>query len=140
MAGYSDGTVIQYHESNWRELHKVKEHQTGISCLVLSPDRKQLAIGDWNGLVTFRDLMSFKVSEQYQHFDSLSGLLWTEDRIVTGSWDGHVRIWNSEMLIGNPDHEFDTRYPVLEMSFLPGERQVALISGRNELTIWELPR
>lgn len=66
-----------------------------LSCCDVSPDEKHVFIGSWDNCVYMYSVDVGRVVDQVSaHDDGLSAVCVFDDRVVTGSWDGSIKMWH----------------------------------------------
>ena len=70
--------------------------------------------------------------------DAVSALAWTEDRIVTGSWDGRIRVWNVEANQIELAFTIDTGLPIHDLVVESSGETAFTVSGDGNVREWKL--
>lgn len=66
-----------------------------LSCCAVSSDEKYVFIGSWDNCFYMYSVEYGRVVDQVTaHDDGLSGIKVFEDRVLTASWDGSVKLWH----------------------------------------------
>lgn len=66
-----------------------------LSCCDVSPDEKYVFIGSWDNCMYMYSVEFGRVVDQVTaHDDGLSAVCVSDDRVVTSSWDGSVKMWH----------------------------------------------
>ncbi|TYZ58484.1 hypothetical protein PybrP1_004189 [[Pythium] brassicae (nom. inval.)] len=66
-----------------------------LSCCDVSPDEKHVFIGSWDNCLYMYSVDVGRVVDQVSaHDDGLSAVCVFDDRVVTGSWDGSIKMWH----------------------------------------------
>ncbi|MFP6766236.1 MAG: WD40 repeat domain-containing protein [Planctomycetaceae bacterium] len=139
ISGGAEGDLIWYDLEAEQLLDRQRVHTAEISALLLSPDGHSIISADWNGGVRVTTADSRKLIAAFSQPDAISAITMRGQKIVTGSWDGHIRIWAIDGETGRLISDINTGLPVLDMSLTPDSRSAATVSGNNRVEFWTLP-
>jgi len=106
--------------------------------MAISPDGKQLAIGDWSGRVTLWNLESGKELMALEGLGSeVFSLMFTPDgkRFAAGDSFGRVKIW--DMKSGEVLINYDPDTPIICSELSPDAKRVATASAES-VQIWDV--
>ncbi len=134
----TEGRIIWHDLEAERVSETRTEHQAEIPVLVLSPDGGRMASADWDGEIRIWDPTSRKVLVKFDQPDAVSGLAWVSDFIVTGSWDGLVRVWRVSDSAAELVTQFDTRRPVHALTVESASERILTVSGGDSIDVWRL--
>lgn len=134
----SEGSIKRHRLEDNTVLATSLEHDTEVAVLVASSDGRQFAAADWNGNIDIRDVESRKVIVKATQPDAVSALVWQDDRIVTGSWDGHVRVWKVADSEATLESEFDTGCPIHSLVVDPSANRILTVSNDDTINVWSL--
>lgn len=66
-----------------------------LSCCDVSPDEKYVFIGSWDNCLYMYSVDVGRVIDQVTaHDDGLSAICVFDDRVLTSSWDGAIKMWH----------------------------------------------
>jgi factor associated with neutral sphingomyelinase activation len=66
-----------------------------LSCCDVSPDEKYVFIGSWDNCIYMYSMDVGRVIDQITaHDDGLSAICVFEDRLLSSSWDGSIKMWH----------------------------------------------
>jgi len=66
-----------------------------LSCGDVSPDEKYVFIGSWDNCIYMYSVEFGRVVDQVTaHDDGLSAVCVSDDRVLSSSWDGSVKMWH----------------------------------------------
>lgn len=66
-----------------------------LSCCDVSPDEKYVFIGSWDNCLYMYSVDVGRVIDQVTaHDDGLSAVCVFDDRVLTSSWDGSIKMWH----------------------------------------------
>ncbi|KAE9336706.1 hypothetical protein PF008_g12894 [Phytophthora fragariae] len=66
-----------------------------LSCCDVSPDEKYVFIGSWDNCIYMYSMDVGRVVDQITaHDDGLSAICVFEDRLLSSSWDGSIKMWH----------------------------------------------
>lgn len=139
ISGGSEGMLIWYDLKAQSEMARVEAHSTEIATVVLSTAKDTVVSADWDGHIKVISAKDQKPVAEFSQADAVSALAERDGVIVTGSWDGFVRVWK---LIGDSADlitEFDTGAPVLGLAVTADGKSAATVSGAGEVDFWKLP-
>gem|GEM_PF-2167272 len=97
VSGDSNGEVAVWDE-NGNFLYDLDGNISGILSLRFCPTSSRLAVGSTNSLITIWDVAENKLLfSLQQHMGPVEQIAWTPDGeiILSGSFDGVVRLWNA---------------------------------------------
>jgi WD40 repeat protein len=79
----------------------------------------------------------WKLVPQVGHYDSLSSVAWSPDgeRILTGSWDGTVRVWDARN--GVELLRLELNAEVLSVCWSPDSRHIAASREKGPVEVWD---
>ncbi len=105
------------------------------TCLVFSPDGKQLAVGDQQGLVTFWDPVSARATTTLPPLGQpLRALCFSPDgRRLASSCEGHLRVSEQEKILWDQQVESDAS--PLVIAFSHDGKQLAT-AGPSKVLLW----
>ena len=116
-----------------------KEAGMGRS-LAYSPDRKNMVMGHWSGLVSVWDTKTGRQMSQLSGHDScVSSVVYSPDgkNIASGGWDRRVRVWDASTgqhvrtLIGHTGYVFSVAYS-------PDGKHIASGSDDGTVRVWDV--
>ena len=88
-----DATFRAYSLASRRQL-RMNSFNLALSACQLSPDEKVLAIGSWDNMVYVYNMDFGRVSDTLcGHDDAVSCLRLSGDKLLSGSWDASVKLW-----------------------------------------------
>ncbi|TDH67324.1 hypothetical protein CCR75_001890 [Bremia lactucae] len=65
-----------------------------LSCCDVSPDEKYVFIGSWDNCIYMYSMDVGRVIDQISaHDDGLSAICVVDDRVLSSSWDGSIKLW-----------------------------------------------
>lgn len=137
FSGGADGKLV------WRKLAPGKEgttlegHKAEISCLRFTTDGRRLASADLDGEVIVWRAFDGKIEHRLPHEDAVSGLAFTGEYLVTGSWDHRLRFWSAdgEKIV----QQHDAGAAIQGLAVTPDQRTVATVSAASEVLFWKAP-
>ena len=132
----SEGTLRWHRLSDDVVIHSSDGHDTEVSVLAASPDDKTFVSADWNGEIRIWDVESRKIVADVSQPDAVSSLVWQDDHILTGSWDGHIRIFQVADSATTLEHEFDTRSPIHSLTVDPASGHILTVSNDDAIDVW----
>ncbi|KAG2780986.1 hypothetical protein PC129_g16903 [Phytophthora cactorum] len=66
-----------------------------LSCCDVSPDEKYVFVGSWDNCIYMYSMDVGRVIDQITaHDDGLSAICVFEDRVLSSSWDGSIKMWH----------------------------------------------
>jgi WD40 repeat protein len=134
-----DGQLIWHDIKSGQIEHKLQAHNTEVPLLVWSPNRESFASADWNGLVKIHNATERSTMMTFQQPDAVSSLVWHQDQIITGSWDGVIRIWTVAQTSAALTHTIETGSAIYGLILMPDREIAATISGSGSVDLWKLP-
>jgi WD40 repeat protein len=144
FAGFSDGSV-----RGWRLRDGVdflfflppplgNGHTASVSDLAFSLDGRYLASASYDNTVIVRRAQNGGIVFTLKgHENAVTSVVFTSDRIITGSTDRTVRIWdllNGDLLYTLEGHSG----PVWDLAVSPNEEFVASASGDRSIKVWQI--
>lgn len=88
-----DATFRAYSLSSKRQL-RMNSFNLALSSCQLSSDEKVLAIGSWDNMIYIYNMDFGRVSDTLcGHDDAVSCLRLSSDKLLSGSWDASVKLW-----------------------------------------------
>ncbi|WP_081771813.1 nSTAND1 domain-containing NTPase [Paraburkholderia nodosa] len=135
-AGF-DKTAIVWEVGTWREVSRLKGHDSTVKAAMMSADDKRVATIDSSNTVRLFAADTGKqisLTEMRGHTDQISAIAFSPDGrwIVTGSNDDSVRVWDA--MTGRAVSEFyGHTEPVIAVAF--GKDPHSIISVGSEGTI-----
>lgn len=139
ISGGSEGTLIWYDLDAQSQVAGVEAHLTEIATIVLSTAKDSVISSDWDGHVKVTSVKDQKPVAEFSQADAVSALVERDGVIVTGSWDGFVRVWRLTGDSADLITEFDTGAPVFGLAVTADGKSAATVSGSGEVEFWKLP-
>lgn len=139
ISGGSEGDLIWFDIEEQQQITRQKAHQAEISAVVVSPDGESVVSADWNGQVRVASAKTREVVATFSQPDAVSTLALHGKVIITGSWDGHIRVWEIDGKSGKLKTEFDTGAAVLGLVITANGKSVATVCGTGDVELWNLP-
>ena len=131
--------------SIWRHPHNVRIAELAaadadVACMAVSPDGAVAAIGETGGTIHLDDVATGKrLRTLTGHGESVSALAFNAagDRLLSGSLDRTVRIWN--VADGKEIGVLQSPAPVTAIALVLEASQVAVATDDNLIRTWPLP-
>lgn len=139
ISGGSEGTLIWYDLEAQSEVTRIEAHSTEIATVVLSTAKDTVISADWDGHVKVTSAKDQKPVAEFSQAEAVSALVERDGVIVTGSWDGFVRVWRLTGDSADLITEFDTGAPVFGLAVTADGKSAATVSGSSEVEFWKLP-
>jgi len=132
---------LRWNDAGTGELRaKLTRHQTAVSALAWSPDGKRLISGDWNGLILLTDAAKQQVVSDASQPDAVASLVWRGNHIISGSWDGNIRIWQGSDDGLDLAATIDTGRPIHALAVDPQGKTAFTVHGGPDVELWSLPQ
>lgn len=132
-----DGKLIWRNAVSRRTERTLEGHDGEVSCLRFSPNGLTLASGDLNGGVIFWRVADGEVERRLAQADAVSGLGFTAEHLVMGSWDHHLRFWSIEN--EKVAASYDTGKVIQALAVSVDQTRIATVSPANEVLLWKVP-
>ena len=139
ISGGSEGTLIWYDLEAQSQVARVEVHSTEIATIVLSTTKDTVISADWDGHVKLTSAKDQKPVADFSQANAVSALVERDGVIVTGSWDGFVRVWRLTGDSADLITEFDTGAPVFGTAVTADGKSAATVSGSGEVDFWKQP-
>lgn len=139
ISGGSEGDLIWYHMEDGQRLARQKAHQAEISAVVLSGNGENVISADWNGQVQVTSAKSREIIATFSQADAVSTLAVRGGAIITGSWDGRIRVWEIDGTSGTLKSEFDTGAAILGLDIIADGKSAVTVCGTGDVEFWKLP-
>ena len=135
--GDSGGWVTFYRTSDWREVSAMQACRNGVGPMTFSADGKRLAVVDDQELVILDVAMARVSARMIGSSNHITCECFSPDRkrVVTGSEDGAVRIWDPETGTDLGPIGSHPR-PVLDVGFIDGGKTLVSISDKGQVMLW----
>lgn len=138
VTGGTDGRLIWRNADSLRVQAAIRPHSNEVSALAFSDDGELLASGDYDGRIIVRNAKTTERTSQWRQPDAVSGMAFVGSSLLTGSWDGWLRLWSSESDV--PVAEIYTGQPIYGITLVdPAGTTVATVHNTNEVLFWNLP-
>ncbi|CAK1602846.1 unnamed protein product [Parnassius mnemosyne] len=140
-----DGTLKVYDLGQGKQMRSVVLCSTPLSSCVMV-DEHTVAAGSWDNEIYLYNVEYGRVVESFRaHDDSVSCLLWLikERLLISGGWDGVVRVWGSVGKIGQAlrglKAEFDHDGKITAVTYRYRRFELDIITGTSdgEVFIWD---
>ncbi|CAH2067235.1 unnamed protein product, partial [Iphiclides podalirius] len=140
-----DGTLKVYDLAQGKQMRSVVLCSTPLSSCVMV-DEHIVAAGSWDNEIYLYNVEYGRVVESFRaHDDSVSCLLWlTEDRLlISGGWDGVVRVWGNVGKTGQAlrglKTEFDHDGKITAITYRRRRSELDVIAGTGdgEVFVWD---
>ncbi|XP_045767552.1 protein FAN-like [Maniola jurtina] len=140
-----DGTLKVYDMGQRKQIRSVILSSTPLSCCVMV-DEHIVAVGSWDNEIYLYDVEYGRVVESFRaHDDSVNCLKWLpkERLLVSGGWDGVVRVWGSVGRVGQAlrglKAEFDHDGKISTVAYRYRRHLLDIIAGTSdgEVFIWD---
>ncbi|XP_049879652.1 protein FAN-like [Pectinophora gossypiella] len=141
-----DGTLKVYDIQQKKQIRSIILCDTPLSQCVMV-DENIVAVGSWNNEIYLYDVEYGRVVESFRaHDDSVSCLLWLEKErlLISGGWDGVVRVWGNVGRTGQAlrglKAEFDHDGNVTSLTYRRRRHEIDIIATTTdgEVFVWEL--
>jgi len=140
-SGSLDKKVKVWETSSGKELLTFAAHNGAVRGVSFSPDGKWVVSAGDDKIVRLWDAETGEQSETFKgegHQDRVSSVVFgSTGLIASGSWDGDVRVWNSEndeQICSPLGHD----YPVTSVAFSADEKNLVSASTGARVTVWNL--
>lgn len=139
-----DGTLKVYDVLQRKQIRSVILSSTPLSSCVMV-DENTVAIGSWDNEIYLYDVEYGRVVESFRaHDDSVSCLLWLDKErlLISGGWDGVVRVWGNIGRTGQAlrglKAEFDHDEKVTSVTYRRRRHEIDIITatGDGEVFVW----
>ncbi|XP_075992601.1 protein FAN-like [Anticarsia gemmatalis] len=140
-----DGTLKVYDTVQRKQIRSVILSSTPLSSCVMV-DENTVAIGSWDNEIYLYDVEYGRVVESFRaHDDSVSCLLWLDKErlLISGGWDGVVRVWGNVGRTGQALRglraEFDHDERVTSLTYRRRRHEIDIITATSEgeVFIWD---
>lgn len=140
-----DSTLKVYDTVLKKQIRSVILSSTPLSSCVMVDDNT-VAVGSWDNEIYLYDVEYGRVVESFRaHDDSVSCLLWLEKErlLISGGWDGVVRVWGNVGRIGQAlrglKAEFDHDEKITSLTYRRRRHEIDVIAatGDGEVFIWD---
>lgn len=140
-----DSTLKVYDTVLKKQIRSVILSSTPLSSCVIVDDNT-VAVGSWDNEIYLYDVEYGRVVESFRaHDDSVSCLLWLEKErlLISGGWDGVVRVWGNVGRIGQAlrglKAEFDHDEKITSLTYRRRRHEIDVIAatGDGEVFIWD---
>src|ERR1043166_8346809 len=135
-----DRTIRLWDVAEGRERTAFTNYPAGVASLRISPDGKRLAIAatpGWQQIILLDTLTGTITGQLRGHTTSLTDAKFSPDgrRLISGSWDGTVRVWDVTARVRQPDSR---KFPRGIDEFSGGSGNALMLSpdGRHLLTVF----
>ena len=133
----TDGKLVWWDSRSRVPQGLIEAHQCAISAIELSDDGRWLATADGNGRVRIWNAETRKPKIEMQQPDGVSAIAWSDDRFVTGGWDGVIRFWSIHNDV--PDYEIATGRAIHDLGFTKDHSKLATVSDEDSIQWWTVP-
>lgn len=134
----TEGKLVWYDLKADSQLGSAAEHRTEVPCLAWSPDGKWLVSGDWNGQLCVWDPAKREVVARAEQPDAVVGLAWRDQRLITGSWDGRIRLWNCDGQQLQLDRTINTGLSIHALTVSVDGAQAVTVSNTADVEFWNV--
>lgn len=134
----TEGKLIWFDLKSSKPLATISAHRTEVSALLPNSDQTQFVTADWNGRLCGWDAALRTLVWEVQQSDAVSGLVWLGDRLVSGSWDGRLRVWSLKSIPPEVEVTIDTGRPILGLVVVSGDGLIATVSGSRDVEVWKV--
>ncbi|XP_068621017.1 protein FAN-like [Battus philenor] len=141
-----DGTLKVYDMVQGKQMRSIVLSSTPLSSCVMV-DENTVAAGSWDNEIYLYNVEYGRVVESFRaHDDSVSCLLWIDKEhfLISGGWDGVVRVWGNVGKIGQAlrglKAEFDHDGKITTVTYRYQRFELHVIAGTSdgEVFIWDL--
>jgi WD40 repeat protein len=113
---------------------------SAIGRVALSPDAKEMLVGEWNGRVVLWDLVNDKQIREFKgHTGGISNLAFCPDgkHVLTGSKDNTIRLWSRET--GEEVRKTEAHKGGLyDLVLSPDGTQILTVGNDKTVRLWDL--
>jgi len=134
----TEGKLIWFDLKSSMRLATTSAHRTEVSALLPSLDQARFVTADWNGRLCGWDAVQRTLAWEAQQSDAVSALDWLGDRLVSGSWDGRLRVWSLKSIPPEVEVTINTGRPILGLVVIPGDGLIATVSGSRDVEVWKV--
>lgn len=134
----TDGRLVWRNAETLAVLARSDAHSAEVAGLAFSPDGRRLASGDWNGEIKVWDADRRQLQRELAQSDAVCALGFTGQAIVTGSWDGRIRIISAAD--GQTLDNFDTGRVIADLAVHPEGDMAATVSTGGTVRLWRWTR
>lgn len=141
VSGSDDWTMRIWDVRNGKEIKSIDRHSGRTSCAWLSEDGERLFSGSHDGTIRARNVkrnvnICNQVSSDYSRF--VTGMVFTkkEDKMVSCSDDGTIKVWNIMGLPGS-DSSGSQEY-IYCVKLTPDQTQVLTGSLEGYIHVWDI--
>ena len=136
----TEGKLIWHEFKSDKPLAVIEKHRTEIACLRRSPSGAHVVSADWNGMIHWWDAKTRTLVQSAQQDDAVAAMDWHGERLVTGSWDGRIRVWASDSNSARLLVTINTGLPIHGLAVVKDRDVVATVSGSANIEFWKLEK
>ncbi len=133
----TDGRLIWRNADSLRIQNAIRSHSNEVCGLTFSDDGQLLASGDYDGRIIVRAAATTEQRFRLRQPDAVSGMAIVGSRLITGSWDGWIRIWSLETK--SIVEDINTGRAIHGMTLDSERTTIATVHNTNEVLVWNLP-